>query len=158
MTGFRARVEINGDWIVADIDAGRRAAALGLGAAEAYDPADKEAVERIRTTTGSGRCGMPSFTLTPSSTWKLSGYGDDGHLSCARKRSSVEASAAAWVTWLWRPHRKSSHRPVAAARHDRLQQRQRPGGPSHRGARAPGAANGDHDPIGEPGRAGPGRA
>lgn len=40
--------------LVADIDAGRRAAALGLGAAEAYDPADKEAAERIRTATGSG--------------------------------------------------------------------------------------------------------
>jgi D-arabinose 1-dehydrogenase-like Zn-dependent alcohol dehydrogenase len=40
--------------LVADIDAGRRAAALGLDAAEAYDPGDKEVVERIRAATGAG--------------------------------------------------------------------------------------------------------
>jgi D-arabinose 1-dehydrogenase-like Zn-dependent alcohol dehydrogenase len=47
--------------LVADIDPGRRAAALALGAAAAYDPAEARAVERIRADTGQGASAVVDF-------------------------------------------------------------------------------------------------
>ncbi|MGP8035426.1 MAG: zinc-binding dehydrogenase [Steroidobacteraceae bacterium] len=47
--------------LVADIDPGRREAALALGAAAAYDPADARAVERIRADTGQGASAVVDF-------------------------------------------------------------------------------------------------
>jgi D-arabinose 1-dehydrogenase-like Zn-dependent alcohol dehydrogenase len=49
-----ARALLHDPPLTADIDAGRRAAALGLGAAAAYDPAEKDTADRIRSDTGTG--------------------------------------------------------------------------------------------------------
>jgi D-arabinose 1-dehydrogenase-like Zn-dependent alcohol dehydrogenase len=47
--------------LVADIDAGRRQAALAAGAAAAYDAADAGTVDRIRTDTGAGPAAVVDF-------------------------------------------------------------------------------------------------
>jgi len=56
-----ARALLPGAPLVADIDAGRRQAALAAGAAAAYDAADAAAPERIRADTAGGPCAVVDF-------------------------------------------------------------------------------------------------
>ena len=53
--------------LVADIDAGRRQAALAAGAGAAYDAADAATPERIRDDTGGGACAVVDFVGSEAS-------------------------------------------------------------------------------------------
>ena len=56
-----ARAHLGAAALVADIDAGRRAAARALGAAAAYDARDAQVAERIRIDTGQGPSAVIDF-------------------------------------------------------------------------------------------------
>ena len=62
-----ARARCSAQPLVADIDAGRREAALGVGAAAAYDAADAATPDRIRADTGGGPRAIVDFVGSETS-------------------------------------------------------------------------------------------
>ncbi|HJM61610.1 MAG TPA: alcohol dehydrogenase catalytic domain-containing protein [Alphaproteobacteria bacterium] len=76
-----AKALTRGPVLVADIDAGKREAALAAGAAEAFDSADKAAIKALRGATGGGAAAVVDFVGSEASfTFADKCLGKGGHL------------------------------------------------------------------------------